>query len=79
MSAKEAIRRIQAHGVRDDSVKKVSIKSVIEYGSVNAPVDIAAIDCGMKANILRNRFYLQEIRRYNGFSVRYKSGRRIKG
>ena len=54
VSAKEAIRRIQAHGVRDDSVKKVSIKSVIEYGSVNAPVHIAAIDCGMKANILRS-------------------------
>lgn len=53
-NVEEAVKRIAAYGIRNDAVKKVSVKKVKECGNQNASLHIAAIDCGMKANILRS-------------------------
>ena len=52
--AEEAKRRLQRAKIPHDSVKRVSRKKIREYFPENAGCRIAAIDFGMKENILRS-------------------------
>ena len=53
-SKEEALAKINAFTPLHDAVSKVSRKKVAEYPAENVKYRVAAIDCGMKQNIVRS-------------------------
>jgi len=53
-SREKAMRIIRENGIPSDAVKKVGGKGIRNFGPVNGEYRVAAIDCGMKANITRS-------------------------
>ena len=54
ISVEEGIRRLKAYEIPKDAVSKVSRKKAQEYFVHNGKYHVAAIDCGMKQNIVRS-------------------------
>ena len=54
MTAEEGIRRLRDYAMPKDSVSRVSCRAPWEAGAEDARFHVAAIDCGMKRNIVRS-------------------------
>ena len=55
VSAEEGVKRIQAFTPKKDAVKTVSCKKAWQFPCSSPEFKVAAIDCGIKHNILRSR------------------------
>ncbi len=54
VSLSEGLRKLQETGLPHDAVSRVSRRKTTEYPCADARFHVAAIDCGMKQNILRS-------------------------
>ena len=53
-SREEGLEKLSGHIVKKDAVSRVSSSGIWQIGSEDARFHVAAIDCGMKKNILRS-------------------------